>query len=156
MRALAGPAMLLVMVGGFVLHRALSEDVVPSRDFTELEFAGADHTGSCYSLSTVLIANRAPGDAARTWISPRDDEWTLTIEDVVQAYGGPARVFQRFTFERRGEHVHLVSVDASKDIPTGLARNIDALLEAPNMLNSTPVDRCQQPGATGYLFTPRR
>ena len=69
MRALAGPAMLLVMVGGFAIYRGMAKDDAPSRDFLELEFAGADagHTGSCYSLSTVLIANGVFGGAARTW-----------------------------------------------------------------------------------------
>ena len=59
MKALAGPAMLLVIVGGFTIYKATSKDAVPSRDFTELELAAddEDHTGTCYSLSTVLIAN---------------------------------------------------------------------------------------------------
>ena len=40
MRALAGPAMILVMAVGFVVYRMSSEEEVPSRDFLELEFAG--------------------------------------------------------------------------------------------------------------------
>jgi len=69
MRALAGPAMLLVMAGGYLVYHLSSKEDAPSRDFTELEFAGADYqqTGSCYSLSTVLVTNRFFSGAARSW-----------------------------------------------------------------------------------------
>ena len=158
MRALAGPAMLLVMVGGFLVHRYLSKEEASPRDFTELEFAGADadHTGSCYSLSTVLIANRATNGAARTWTKPRDGAWTLMLDAVAQGYAGPVRIFQKFTFEKDGEQVRLVDVEAAKGMKTGIKENVDELLEMPNSLHSTPVDRCQSPGAAGYLFVPRR
>ena len=150
--------MLLVMVGGFLVHRALSKEVAPARDFTELEFAGADslHTGSCYSLSTVLIANLPFSTATRTWTSPRDYAWTLTLEDVVQGHGGPVRVFQQFTFEKHDDRVRLVSVEASEGFSTEVGPNIDALLDAPTARNSTPVDRCLEPGAARYRFSPRR
>lgn len=158
MRALAGPATLLVIVGGFAIYRMTSTDDTPSREFTALEFAGADdeHTGSCYSLSTVLIANRAYNNASRTWTKPREDVWTLMLDAVVQGNGGPVRWFQKFTFEKHAEQVRLVRVEASRDLDTGLKHNIDELLEAPAALRSTPVDRCLAPDATGYLFTPRR
>ncbi|HEU5135230.1 MAG TPA: hypothetical protein VFU13_08820 [Steroidobacteraceae bacterium] len=153
MRALAGPAMLLVMVGGFLVFRLTSKEDTPSRDFTALEFAGADadHTGSCYSLDTVLITNRE-GDAVRTWTSPRDDVWALEIENVVGGNGGPVRVFQVFTFEKQGELVRLTAVDASEGYPTDIERNIDMLLDGPKARRSTPIDRCLEPGATGYRF----
>jgi hypothetical protein len=158
MRALAGPAMLLVMVGGFLIHRYLSKEEAPPREFTELEFAGADpeRAGSCYSLSTVLIANRTTGGAARTWTKPRDGAWSLMLDAVTQGYGGPVRVFQKFTFEKAGGQVRLVDVEAAKGMKTGIKENVDELLEMPNALHSTPVDRCQSPGAAGYLFVPRR
>jgi hypothetical protein len=158
MRALAGPAMLLVMVGGYLVHRYLSSDDAPSRSFTELEFAGADddHTGSCYSLSTLLIANRPYSNATRNWTRLRDGKWTLMLEDVAQGYGGPVSVFQKFTFEKIGEQVRLVGMEATKGMKTGIEENIDALLEMPNARHSTPVDRCLAPGAAGYRFVPRR
>ena len=81
MRALAGPAMLLVIVGGFLTVRYMTRDDGPSRDFTELEFAD-----SCYSLSTVLIANRFLSGASRTWTAPRDDAWTLKLDDIVSGH----------------------------------------------------------------------
>jgi hypothetical protein len=158
MRALAGPAMLLVMAGAFLVHRSLSKEDAPARDFLELELAAADadHTGTCYSLSTVLIANRALSSAVRTWTTPRDDAWTLVLDDVTQGFGGPARIFQKFTFEKHGEQVHLVSMEGSEGLTTALEDNIDALLEAPHERHSTPVDRCLKSTATGYRFVPRR
>jgi len=151
MRALAGPAMLLVIVGGFLTVRFMSREEGPSRDFTELEFAD-----SCYSLSTVLISNRFLSGASRTWNAPRDDAWTLKLDDIVQGPGGPTRIYQKFTFEKDGAQVRLVSMEASEGLDTDLAHNLDTLLEVPNERHSTPVDRCQEPGATGYHFVPRR
>lgn len=151
MRALAGPAMLLVIVGGFLTVRFMSREEGPSRDFTELEFAD-----SCYSLSTVLISNRFLSGAARTWNAPRDDAWTLKLDEIVQGPGGPTRIYQKFTFEKDGAQVRLVSMEASEGLDTDLAHNLDTLLEVPNERHSTPVDRCQEPGATGYHFVPRR
>jgi len=159
MRPLAGPAMLLVIAGAFLVHRLTSKEEAPSRDFTELEFAGADeaHTGSCYSLSTVVIANRAYSKAVRTWSSPRKDAWTLALDDIVQGPAGPIQLSQKFTFEKHGDQARLVSVEASENLPTDLKLNIDELLEKPRSMQSTPIERCLQPGATGYLFVaPRR
>src|SRR5262245_27137018 len=143
MRALAGPAMLLVVVAGFTIYKAVSKDAGPSREFMELELAAddADHTGTCYALSTVLIANGLFGNAARTWSAPdpdNKDKWTLELENVEQGYNGPVRIFQQFTFERFGEQVRLVSVDASKGMPTGTAENIDRLLDAPHARQAAP------------------
>ena len=157
MRALAGPAMLLVMVGGFAIYRSVAQEAAPSRDFVELEFAGADadHTGSCYSLSTVLIANGVFGGATRTWTVAGKDAWTLGLETVTQGYGGPVHEFQNFTFEKTGKQVRLKSVEASKGRPTDVDKNVDMLLEAPNERHSTPVDRCRESGASGYQYKPR-
>ena len=151
MRSLAGPAMLLVIVGGFLSIRYMTKDDEPPRKFTDLEFAD-----SCYSLSTVLVANRFFSGAARTWTSPRDDAWTLKLDDVVQGNGGPVRVFQEFTFEKYDDQVRLVAMDASKGQKIDITHNIDVLLEIPNERHSTPIDRCLQPGAKGYHFVPKR
>jgi hypothetical protein len=159
MRPLAGPVTLLVIVGGFLIFKLTSEEKAPTLEFTALEFAGADenHTGSCYSLSTVLIANRPyTGDAARTWTKPREGAWTLLLENVVNGGAGPVRVFRKYTFEKFGQQVRLVSMETSEGIPSDLAWNIDDLLDPPRTIKSTPVDRCLEPGATGYQFTPRR
>jgi hypothetical protein len=158
MRALAGPAMMLVLVGGFLAYRLMGSDDAPSRDFTAMEFAGADedHTGSCYSLDTVLVASRIGSPAARTWTSPRKDVWVLLVDDVIQGNGGPVRVFEKFTFEKFGNQVRLTSVDASKGHSTDVDENIDGLINVPKARGSTPIDRCLEPGATGYNFKPKR
>ena len=159
MRAYAGPAMMLVMAVGLLIHHLASKEDAPSRDFTELEFAGADddHTGSCYSLSTVLIANRLFSGAVRTWTSPYKGAWTLALDNIEQGERGPIQLSQKFTFEKFDDRVRLVEVEASDPLPTDLKVNIDALLERPGTMRSTPVERCQQQGATGYLFVaPRR
>ena len=151
MRALAGPAMLLVIGGGILAVHFTSRDDGPSRDFTELEFAD-----SCYSLGTVLRTNRFLSGASRTWTAPRDDAWTLKLDDIIQVPDGPMRLFQKFTFEKYGDQVRLVAMEASEGLDTDLAHNVDALLSVPNERHSTPVERCQQPGATGYHFVPKR
>jgi hypothetical protein len=151
MRAVAGPVVLLVMVGGFAIYRGCASEDHPSRAFTNLEFAGADGTGSCFSLETVLFTNHMFSKATRTWETPREDAWTLQLDEITQGYGGPQHIFQKLTFEKSGDQAKLVSVDASKDLSTDLAKNVDDLLEAPNDMRSTPVDRCKD-GGTGYKF----
>lgn len=161
MKALAGPAMLLVIVGGFTIYKAMSKPTGPSRDFTELELAADDddHTGTCYALSTVLIANGVFGDATRTWTAPDpddEDKWDLELEVVRQGGNGPERLYQTFTFEKFGEQVRLVEVDASEEFPTDVTENIDRLLQAPHHRKSTPVDRCLKDGGTGYQYPPKK
>jgi hypothetical protein len=157
MRALAGPAMLAVMVCGFFFAKQCSADKLPPREFTALEFAGADdpQVGSCYSLSTMLVANHVTGGSTPSWESPREGTWKLKLESVVQGYSGPMHSFRTLTFEQSGDLVRLVSVDASKDQPDTLKANIDDLLDAPNSLRSTPVDRCGKNGGSGYLYKTR-
>jgi hypothetical protein len=159
MRALAGPAMLLVVVGGFGLYRALSAPEGPPRDFLDRELAAPDndddHAGTCFSLSTVIIANTMLGSAQIGWTPEGDDTWTLSLEDVVRDSRGPVNVFQRFTFRQREDLIHLVAVEASRGQETDVTRTLDALLAEPNR-RSTPVDRCLESGASGYRFRPRR
>jgi hypothetical protein len=151
--------MLLIVVGGFTLYKAMSKDAAPSRDFMELELAAddEDHTGTCYSLSTVLVANGVFGDALRTWSAPdpdNEDKWTLEVENVVHGANGPVHQFQKFTFEKFGEQVRLVDVEASEDLPTDITENIDGMLEAPHHRKSTPADRCLKDGGIGYQYPP--
>jgi hypothetical protein len=152
--------MLLVVVGGFALWKATASKDAPSHEFMELELAagGADSIGTCYSLNTVLIANGALNNTARTWTAPkgsRGAEWTLLLESVQQGYNGPTRDFRKFTFLRHGEQVQMVSVEASQGHPDAVGATIDDLLQAPHARRSTPVDRCRQPNADGYQFPPK-
>jgi hypothetical protein len=151
--------MLLVVVGGFTIYKATSKDDAPSRHFAGLELAAndEDHSGTCYALSTLLIANGLFANAVHTWTAPDPDhenKWKLELERVEQGYNGPLRVFQNFTFEKSGEQVRLVSVEASDGIQTGLDWNIDQLIAAAHARGSTPVDRCLKDGGTGYKYPP--
>ena len=152
MRALAGPALLLVLVGGFGLYRFTAAPKSPPREFLELEFAGADDTGSCYSLDTVIVANLIFSSAMKEWKADGEDTWILSLEDVQNGGNGPVHVFQRFTFRAEDELAHLVYVEASKGQDTDVVANIDSLLQAPNERRSTPTQRCSHDGAEGYHF----
>ena len=158
MRALAGPAMLLVLIGGYGLHRLTAAPTAPPRDFLDLELAGADedHTGSCYSLSTVVVANLVFSNAVAEWNPAGDDAWTFSLDEIHQGTNGPSHVFQRLTFKREGAQARLVSVEASDGQNIDVPDNLDALLAAPNERRSTPVERCLEPGARGYKFDGRR
>lgn len=144
--------MLLLVVLAFTGYRMTHRPDAPSRDFMDLELSLPGEEGSCYSLSTTLIANRLFGATSRTWQRAGDDAWRLTVERVIQGYGGPTREYSTWTFERHGKAVELTKVDASKDMPQEPAASLDALLDAPNSIHSTPVDRCREPGAAGYRF----
>lgn len=159
MRALAGPAMLLVIVGGFALHRVFSAPESPPRSFLDREVAApqndADHAGTCFALGTVIIAHTMFRSASLDWKPAHENAWTLAIEEMVQSDRGPLHDYQKLTFEERGDLVALVGVDASKGHETGVAATLDEMLLAAND-RSTPVDRCLEPGATGYGYRPRR
>ena len=159
MKALAGPAMLLVLVGGFAVYRLGAKEDAPSREFTGLELAADEVGGTCYALDTVLVSNGAFGKAVRTWSAPdedNEDKWTLLVEGVIQGRNGPERLFQKFTFERADRQVKLVEVEASEGLPSGVIDNIDRLLEAPHAFKATPVDRCLAADATGYGYEPKK
>ena len=152
MRALAGPAVALTLAVGFLAWRATAKDDQPPRDFTNLELSLPGEAGSCYSLSTTFIANGVFGRTTRSWKEAGDDAWSLTVERVIQGYNGPAREFSTWTFERHGRTVELVQVEASPGMPQDPVASLTDLLQAPNSMHSTPVDRCLESGATGYLF----
>jgi hypothetical protein len=146
--------MLLVIVLSVVVYKGCAGADTPSREFTGAELAGPgpDHEGTCYGLSTVLVANGLYGSVPRTWAAPRDGAWTLGLERMSQAAGGPVREFQNFTFEQHGDTVRLVAVEASPGFPQDVPAAIDELLRVPNVRGSTPVDRCLAAGASGYRF----
>jgi acetyl esterase/lipase len=136
--------MLLVIVGGHHLQGDVERTRAIAPSSVELAADDDDLTGTCYSLSTVLVANGVFGNATRTWSAPDPDNenrWNLELEGVSHGAGGPERVYQVFTFEKFGEQARLVDVDGSRDMPVDITENIDRLLEAPHHRRSTPVDR---------------
>lgn len=159
MRALAGPAMLIVVVGGFALHRAFSEPEAPPRSFLDAELAAPQnedgHEGTCYSLSTVIIASTMYRSWVISWKPAGKNAWELSLDDVENGSSGPQTIYQKYTFEERDDLIHLTGMTASEGYDTDLVRNIDELVKEANS-RSTPVDRCREPGATGYKFKPRR
>lgn len=154
MRAIAGPAMLLVIVVAFTGYKLMHKATEPSRKFTDLELASPSpgEPGSCYALGTVLVANGLFGQTPRTWKSAGDDAWTLNIERVIQDYNGPKRDYYTWTFEKHGNEVRMSKVEASAGHPQTVDKSLEELLAAPNARHSTPVERCTDPAATGYLF----
>jgi hypothetical protein len=153
MRALAGPAVALTIAIGLLVVRAHSKNDAPPREFTELEASLAGEDGSCYSLSTILIANRLFGSTLRTWKKVGDDAWEITLEAVVAGRGGPTRQYWSGTFEKRGSTAVLVKVESSPGNSPDPVSSLDGLLVEPNGMHSTPVARCTGAGATGYHFT---
>ncbi|HTU67905.1 MAG TPA: hypothetical protein VMF52_18295 [Steroidobacteraceae bacterium] len=154
MRAIAGPAMLLVVVLSFTGYKLLRKPDSPPRSFTDLELAGPapDDAATCYALSTVLVANGVFGNVPRTWTAAGKDEWTLTIERVIDGRNGPERDYVAWTFEKHGATVRLTKAEGAPGRPQTVPAALDELLIAPNARHSTPVERCVPPGATGYLF----
>ena len=156
MRALAGPAMMLVVAGGIGLYRYTHAPTSPPRDFLNLEFAGNEDMGSCYSLSTVIVANMIFNSSMLKWEPDGKDTWVLRMDDVQESGRGPVHVYQHYTFRQEGDQAHLVFIDASEGQDTDVPANIDGLLQAPNERRSTPVDRCKEAGAEGYHFIRKR
>lgn len=154
MRALAGPAMLLVIIGGYGLYRLGATPDSPPRKFLDSELAGADkdHTGSCYALSTVIVANLAHTSVVASWKPDGEDAWTLSLDELSHGGGVPVHFYQHLTFRQHGDRVRLIEVDASEGQSTEIDANLDALLIAPNERRSTPTDRCREPGAAGYNY----
>ena len=155
MRALAGPAMLAVIVGGFFITKQCSAEKIPPRDFTALEFTGVDESG------TMLFAEYDP---RRQSPHERIDEHVgIAARRNVAAearIGGagiwrpPApvphvdvRAVRRARASRLGRRV--------EEPANTIQSNIDDLLDAPTSLRSTPVDRCGKNGGAGYRYKPR-
>jgi hypothetical protein len=153
MRFVPGMVVGLVFALAFVLYRTFGDtEAAPPRDFLELELAAADdqHTGTCYSLSTVLIANTVGySNATISWHRVDRDTWTRRNEELLQSYAGPTVQWQSFTFKRENEQIVPIAHDAAPDPVPPLDVAIDRLLEAPIARRSTRIDRCLK-GEVGY------
>jgi hypothetical protein len=109
-------------------------------DYAALEMARADAaaTGSCYSLATVLRANKldAPSsDAKVLWTMRVPGEWHLRLQR--------GRAWREFWFVREGDIVlpfqYITSDDSDR---TRLLNAVDSLLVASATNNLPKVSRC--------------
>jgi hypothetical protein len=157
MRFVPGTVLASVIVLAFLAYRLFgATDTAPPRDFLELELLAADneHTGTCYSLSTVLIANTIGySNATVSWHRVVPDTWTRRSEEMVQSTRGPTHVWQSITFRRENERILPVAHDSAPDPGPTLVDAIDQLLHAPIERGSTRVQRCLAGGAS---YTPKR
>jgi hypothetical protein len=151
---LPGLVVAVLMVLAIVWSRSCGQtEDAPPREFTELELdaADAEATGTCYSLSTVLIANTYSGPRpVITWTKVSDSVWKRRGEGLNDANSGVQGAWWiEHTFERRDDRVILTDYESSDAREYTAQQVIDALLEAPIERRSTKVDRCIN-GGTGY------
>jgi hypothetical protein len=154
MKFLPGLVVALIIGFGIVWSRGCGQtEDSPSREFTDLELVAADHqsTGTCYSLSTVLIATSFwQQRPVITWTRVNDTTWKHRAEGFADPQsGGQGTWWIDYTFEQRDQSVVITdyaSSDSREYTPTQV---IDALLEAPIDMKSTKVDRCLN-GGSGY------
>ena len=101
----------------------------PPAEIAALELARGDisRTPSCYSLDSMLTANRLDGsasDASAVWTTRVRDEWTMTVKR--------GKSWSAYTFMREGDVMEPVRLAFSDDLPqdTGMEKAIDDLLAA--------------------------
>jgi len=101
----------------------------PPAEIAALEIARGNiaRTPSCYSLDSVLTANRLDGtasDASVFWTTRVRDEWTMTVKR--------GKSWTRYTFVREGDVMTPVGLSFSDDLPqdTGMEKAIGDLLAA--------------------------
>jgi hypothetical protein len=154
MKFLPGLVVAVLIVFAIVWSRSCGQtEDAPPREFTELELGAADAeaTGTCYSLSTVLIANVYSGPRpVITWTRVSDTVWKRRYEGVHDANSGLQGAWWiEHTFEQRDPKVVLTGYESSDAREYTSQQVLDSLLEAPIERRSTQVDRCIN-GGTGY------
>jgi hypothetical protein len=113
----------------------------PPAEIAALEVARGDiaRTPSCYSLDSVLTANRLDGsasDASVFWTTRVRDEWTMTVKR--------GKSWSRYTFVKEGDVMTPVGLSFSDDLPqdTRMEKAIGDLLAATNG-SVLPMARCR-------------
>jgi hypothetical protein len=128
---------LIGIVVWFVLGQRLS---TPPADIAALELARGDieETGSCFSLGSVLTANRLDGTASDvdvSWSTRVRDEWTLRVEK--------GKSWSAYTFIRQEGRMLPVRLAFSDDLPQlGMAEAMEELLAATANGSVPRVKRC--------------
>ena len=113
----------------------------PPAEIAALELVRGDinETPSCFSLGSVLTANRLDGsaaDASVLWTTRVRDEWTMRVER--------GKSWSAYTFMREGEFMLPVRLAFSDDLPQepGMEMAIDDLLKATANGSVPRVARC--------------
>ncbi len=100
----------------------------PPADVAALELVRGDmnETGSCFSLGSVLTANRLDGtasDAGVVWTERVRNEWTMHVKR--------GKSWSAYSFERQAARVLPVRVAFSNDLPqVGVEKAVDELVQA--------------------------
>ena len=112
-------------------------------EVTALEVARGDisRTPSCFSLDSVLAANRLDGsssDASVGWTTRVRDEWTMTVRR--------GKSWSAYTFIQEGGILTPVRLAFSDDLPqdTGMEQAMDELLAATANGRVPRMARCER------------
>ena len=113
----------------------------PPAGIAALELVRGDinETPSCFSLGSVLTANRLDGsatDASVVWTTRVRDEWTMRVER--------GKSWSAYTFMRKGDFMMPVRLAFSDDLPQepGMEKAVDDLLAATANGSVPRVARC--------------
>lgn len=113
----------------------------PPPEIAALELARGDipYTPSCFTLGSVLTANRLDGsasDASVLWTTRVRDEWTMRVER--------GKSWSAYTFMRQGDLLLPVRLAFSDDLPQapGMENAVDELLKATANGSVPKVARC--------------
>jgi len=112
----------------------------PPAEIAALELVRGDinETPSCFSLGSVLTANRLDGSATDTgvvWTTRVRDEWTMRVQR--------GKSWSTYTFMREGERILPVRLAFSDDLPQlGMEKAVDELLIATANGSVPRVARC--------------
>jgi len=133
-------ALILIAVACWMVFSQRHSEAPPN--YTALEMATADvaTTGSCYSLASVLHANRLEAGASDLkilWTMRVRDEWHLRMER--------GRRWREFWFTREGDFVVPIQYVVSENHDrTKLKDAVGNLLAAPALKDQPKVARCAQ------------
>jgi len=130
----------LILIGIAVYFVFSQRHSSPPPEIAALELLRGDinETGSCFSLGSVLTANRLDGsasDASVVWRTRVRDEWTMRVER--------GKSWSAYTFMRQGDFMLPVRLAFSDDLPQlGMEEAVDALLKATANGSVPRVARC--------------
>lgn len=153
MKFVAGPAAIIVIVGGMAIYRWMQDDPPkPPPQFLDAELVATDEdeTPTCFSLGVVLTANFAlRHDLLPRWTAVSADKWRFQLDEIGGTGAEGAHAWFSYTFEKYGDQIFLDSVANSREDDPSVEAAMNELLRAPTEFKSTPVERCAK-GGTGY------